>query len=145
MSFAKLSPLFRDSLREAIDRMAPEKKARTEEKTACAPCGSGVPSGDEKKQAVEELQSLIVQVDQRLVTDWLYALDEASREEVKRLFLELRDLSAAEFVLLMKSSGACCPWQFIGSMFATEDESSQAPNEILIVEESCGTAIQENT
>ena len=135
MSFSKLTPLFRESLRETIDKMAAEKKAQ------CG-CGGPQPTGDEKKRSVDDLMVLFNEVNTRLVADWLYALDDGSREEVKRLFGELRNLSAAEFVLLMKSSGACCPWEFIGSMFSAEDESAQAPNnEIVIVEESGGTAI----
>ena len=135
MSFSKLTPLFRESLRETIDKMATEKKAQ------CG-CGGPQPAGDEKKRSVDELMALINDVNQRLVSDWLYALDDGSREEVKRLFGELRNLSAAEFVLLMKSSGACCPWEFIGSMFSAEEDESQAPNnEIVIVEESGRAAI----
>lgn len=135
MSFSKLTPMFRESLREAIDNMkAPEKKAYA------GPCGCGGES-NEKKTEVEQVLSLIIETDQRLVKDWLYALDYASREEVKRLFTEMGDLSAAEFVLLMKRSGACCPWQFIGSMFQAEDESEKAPNTEIVIVEDSGTAI----
>lgn len=127
MSFSKLSPLFRQSLRDVIDKMASRQK-----EAGCSCVG-----GDDKKLAVDEVLQLIQEVDSRLVSDWLYALDGASREEVKRLFQELRNLSAAEFVLLMKSSGACCPWEFIGSMFSAEDEqASPQKEEIMIVEES---------
>lgn len=142
MSFSKLSPLFRESLREVIDQI---KAGKAEKKSSCAgPCGCGGNPVEGKKTEVDDVMSLILEVDQRLIVDWLYALDDGSREEVKRLFTEMRDLSAAEFVLLMKKSGACCPWQFIGSMFKTEDESAQAQNtEIVIVEDSAqdGTAI----
>ena len=140
MSLSKLSPLFRDSLREAIDRIKSQKKEASEKKVACEPFG-GCGVQDAKGQSVSEVLSLINEVNTRLIADWLYALDDASREEVKRLFLEIRDLSAAEFVMLMKGSGACCPWQFIGSMFSTEDDSSKTPNEIVIVEDSSGAAI----
>ena len=138
MSFSKLTPMFRESLRETIDKMASEKKAQC----GCGGGGLQVSPGAEKKHSVDELMAIVQDVNTRLVADWLYALDDGSREEVKRLFGELQGLSAAEFVLLMKSSGACCPWAFIGSMFSAEDESTQAPNEeIVIVEESGGTAI----
>lgn len=123
-------------MREVIDKMA------SQEKGACGCASPCMGDGDEKRRSVDEVLQLINDVNSRLVSDWLYALDDASREEVKRLFLELRNLSAAEFVLLMKSSGACCPWEFIGSMFATEDEeASPQKEEIVIVEETTGPAI----
>jgi hypothetical protein len=87
------------------------------------PQGSG-PSDNEN--AVNGVMELVRRFDERILRDWLYSLDEGSMSEVRRLFEEINDVSAMEFALLMKSSGACCPWRMIGDMFspASQEEAT---------------------
>jgi len=121
--FNSLSPEFRDSLRKAIDNMA--KKAE-EKKAACGGCpgmnGMGSP---DKESKIGEVLSNIGRFNDRVIKEWLYSLDGESLEEVDNFFKEINDLSATELVLLMRASGAPCPWKLIADMF-TMAEKAQA-------------------
>jgi hypothetical protein len=121
--FNTLSPAFRDSL------LAMAEKRKVD---ACGGCGSSHGPSD-KETAVNSLMDSIRKFDERILRDWLYSLDEESMSEVRRLFEELNDVSAMEFSLLMKSSGACCPWRMIGDMFSP---ATQKTEEVVIVEDN---------
>jgi hypothetical protein len=129
--FNTLSPAFRESLHRSFGQLA-DKDA------SCGGCGGGSIQGPSSKEnAVNGIMDAIRRFDERILKDWLYSLDEESMSEVRRLFDEMNDISAMEFALLMKSSGACCPWRMIGDMF-----SPAAQEEATVIVEEAGPAAE---
>jgi hypothetical protein len=123
--FDSLSPVFRESLRSAIDKI---KKAD---------CGCGGIPGDvvqEKPERIMKVLSKIQDFNDRIVKDWLYSLDDQSMAAVEQAFEELAQISAAELIALMLSEGSGTPFELIGKLFGKDaNESRAAPTEEAVV------------
>ena len=121
-SFDRLSPEFAKSLREQADLLQQRKQAQC----GCQQ-GHGGPAAQEledKESKVNEALDLVRRFDDRIVKEWLFSLDEKSLSEVAKLFGEVNQVGAIQFGILMKASGACCPWKIIGDMLAPAEEGA---------------------
>ena len=124
--FDRLSPDFAKSLEKELNPLL-KKKAQ------CGCQDNSSPASQElkaKQDRISDVLGLIRDFNDRIIKEWMYSLDEQSIEEVARLFGELNQVGAIQFGMLMKASGACCPWKIIGDMFAPAEE-----NALIIIED----------
>ena len=127
--FDRLSPDFAKSLEKELNPLL-EKKAQCGCQDSSSPVSQDLKDKDDQ---VSEVLNLIRDFNDRIIKEWLYSLDEASLGEVARLFGELNQVGAIQFGMLMKASGACCPWKVIGDMFAPAEE-----NALIVIEDKEG-------
>ena len=127
--FDGLSKDFAKSLEREMGPLL-EKKAQCGCQDSSSPVSTDL---KDKDNQVSEVLNLIRDFNDRIIKEWLYSLDEASLGEVARLFGELNQVGAIQFGMLMKASGACCPWKVIGDMFAPAEE-----NALIVIEDKDG-------
>lgn len=102
--FDSMSPLMGEALRAMADGFG--KDAKTEQ----------------KRELVASVIGQVSSFNETIVAGWLMSLDEQSINEVGELFKSADGVTPEEFMTIMKSSGASCPFKVIGDMITGTKE-----------------------
>jgi hypothetical protein len=114
--YGSISDVFKESLKEHLDPVV-KKEANLETE-----------SGAE----VLNVASDIIQFMDRVVQDWVRSMDDSSRQEVKDLFLQMENVSTAEFIQTMHSNGMSSPFSVMAKLFEGKQEPDPIADEEII-------------
>jgi hypothetical protein len=88
------------------------------DKQACMDC----PATENYGMDVYDMSRDALEIVERVLQDWFRSMDDASREEVRRLFEEMREVSIADFIMAMRERGMASPFELLATFFKAPEE-----------------------
>lgn len=85
------------------------------------------PQQDGIYEAVVPVRDLV----DRVLEDWFRSMEPASREEVRRLFEEMKDVSIADFIGEMRARGMSSPFELLATFFRAPECPEEEVVEII--------------
>lgn len=84
-----------------------------------------------QQESVYESFPPVIELMDRVLQDWFRAMEPASREEVSRLFEEMKEVSVADFIGEMRARGMSSPFELLATFFRAPECPEEEVVEII--------------